>query len=116
MADHLTDGAVGEAVAALALVDHHVHQALGGGLSREGFEEQISESDRGAPAGTTQFDSQVGFAIRRWCAPVRRSARCSSPPTRPARPNCTTWARCCGAGPPPPCLAAGPTPATGAPP
>ena len=70
MADHLTDGAVGEAVAALALVDHHVHQALGGDLSREGFEEQITESDRGTPAGTTQFDSQVGFAIRRWCAPV----------------------------------------------
>jgi predicted TIM-barrel fold metal-dependent hydrolase len=64
------DGAVGEAVAALALVDHHVHQALGGSLSREGFEDQITESDRLPPAGTTQFDSQLGFAVRRWCAPV----------------------------------------------
>jgi predicted TIM-barrel fold metal-dependent hydrolase len=70
MADRRTGGAVGEAVAALPLVDHHVHQALGGDLSRDGFEEQITESDRRAPAGTTQFDSQVGFAVRRWCAPV----------------------------------------------
>jgi predicted TIM-barrel fold metal-dependent hydrolase len=67
MADH---GAVGAAVAAVALVDHHVHQALGGDVPRAGFEEQITESDRAAPPGTTQFDSQLGFAIRRWCAPV----------------------------------------------
>jgi len=69
MAEQCADGAVGEAVAALALVDHHVHQALGGALSRDGFEDQITESDRRAPAGTTPFDSQVGFAVRRWCAP-----------------------------------------------
>src|SRR5205814_2205058 len=67
MADH---GAVGEAVGAIALVDHHVHQALGGQVPRAAFEEQITESDRPAPPGTTQFDSQLGFAIRRWCAPV----------------------------------------------
>ncbi len=67
MADH---GAVGEAVGALALVDHHVHQALGSDVPRAAFEEQITESDRPAPPGTTQFDSQLGFAIRRWCAPV----------------------------------------------
>jgi hypothetical protein len=70
MAEQRADGAVGEAVAALALVDHHVHQALGGGLFRDEFEDQITESDRRPPAGTTQFDSQLGFAIRRWCAPV----------------------------------------------
>ncbi len=70
MAEQRAGGAVGGAVAALALVDHHVHQALGGALSRNGFEDQITESDRRAPAGTTPFDSQVGFAIRRWCAPV----------------------------------------------
>jgi hypothetical protein len=70
MAEQRAGGAVGEAVAALALVDHHVHQALGGDLSRDGFEGRITESDRRAPAGTTQFDSQLGFAVRRWCAPV----------------------------------------------
>src|SRR5579863_5013121 len=61
---------LGAAVGALALVDHHVHQALGGDVPRAAFEEQITESDRPAPPGTTQFDSQLGFAIRRWCAPV----------------------------------------------
>jgi uncharacterized protein len=61
---------LGEAVAALALVDHHVHQALGSDVPRAAFEQQITESDRPAPPGTTQFDSQLGFAIRRWCAPV----------------------------------------------
>ena len=61
---------LGEAVAALALVDHHVHQALGSDVPRAAFEQQITESDRPAPRGTTQFDSQLGFAIRRWCAPV----------------------------------------------
>ncbi len=39
-------------------------------MPRAAFEEQITESDRPAPPGTTQFDSQLGFAIRRWCAPV----------------------------------------------
>ncbi len=67
MADH---AAVGEAVTALALVDHHVHQAVGGEVPRAWFEELITESDRVAPTGTTQFDSQLGFAIRRWCGPV----------------------------------------------
>jgi uncharacterized protein len=76
MADH---AAVGEAVGALALVDHHVHQALGSDVPRAAFEEQITESDRPAPRGTTQFDSQLGFAIRRWCAPVL-----GLPPSAPA--------------------------------
>ena len=61
---------VGEAVATLALVDHHVHQALGSDVPPAAFEQQITESDRPAPPGTTQFDSQLGFAIRRWCAPA----------------------------------------------
>jgi len=50
MADH---GAVGEAVSTLALVDHHVHQALGSDVPRTAFEEQITESDRPPPPGTT---------------------------------------------------------------
>ena len=41
-------GAVGAAVATLALVDHHVHQALGGDIPRGGFEQQITESDQNA--------------------------------------------------------------------
>jgi len=86
-------GAVGAAVADVALVDHRVHQALGGDVPRAGFEEQITESDRAAPPDTTHFDSQLGFAIRRWCAPVlglEPSAPARSP--RPTRTCTWTWA------------------------
>ena len=62
--------ALADTVAALALVDHHAHPVLGGNLSRTVFEELITESDRAAPAGTTWFDSQLGIALQRWCAPV----------------------------------------------
>lgn len=58
------------ALEGLALVDHHVHGPLSGDLTRSEFEGAISESDRPAPAGTTSFDSALGFAVRRWCAPV----------------------------------------------
>lgn len=52
------------------LVDHHVHGALKNDVSQMEFETLITESDREIPAWMSQFDSQVGFAIRRWCAPV----------------------------------------------
>ncbi|WP_214104304.1 amidohydrolase family protein [Acrocarpospora catenulata] len=55
---------------ALPLVDHHVHGAATVPLDRTAFETLITESDRPIPAFMTQFDSQLGFAIRRWCAPV----------------------------------------------
>jgi uncharacterized protein len=58
------------AIGGLALTDHHVHQALGRDLSRTEFEQLITEAGIPPPAGTTQFDSQAGFAIRRWCAPL----------------------------------------------
>jgi predicted TIM-barrel fold metal-dependent hydrolase len=60
------DAAIGE----LSLIDHHVHQALAGDLTSNDFEQLITEGDVPAAPGTTQFDSQVGFAIRRWCAPL----------------------------------------------
>ncbi|MBF8185081.1 amidohydrolase family protein [Nonomuraea sp. K274] len=58
------------AVEELPLVDHHVHGATGRDLSRTAFEELITESDRPVPPWMTQFDSQVGYAILRHCAPV----------------------------------------------
>ena len=58
------------AVGAVALVDHHVHPALATELSLDELDELITESDRPAPPGVTRFDSQLGVAIRRWCAPV----------------------------------------------
>jgi predicted TIM-barrel fold metal-dependent hydrolase len=62
-------GPVAEAVGSLPLVDHHVHGALRSAVDRPTFESMITEGPRPTSAGT-QFDSQVGFAIRRWCAPV----------------------------------------------
>lgn len=54
----------------LALVDHHVHGAARSDLDLAGFEAGLSESTWPAPVGTTGLDSQLGFAVRRWCAPV----------------------------------------------
>ncbi|HEY2509083.1 MAG TPA: amidohydrolase family protein [Streptosporangiaceae bacterium] len=52
------------------LIDHHVHGVVTAELDRPGFEQLLTESPWAAPAGTTMFDSQLGFAVRRWCAPV----------------------------------------------
>jgi predicted TIM-barrel fold metal-dependent hydrolase len=57
-------------IADLPLIDHHVHGALRGEVDRPALESMLTESDRPIPPWMTQFDSQVGFAIRRWCAPV----------------------------------------------
>ncbi|MEU6711434.1 amidohydrolase family protein [Nonomuraea sp. NPDC046802] len=59
-----------EAIEELPLVDHHVHGALRGDVDRAGLELMLTESDRPIPSWMTQFDSQIGFAVRRWCAPV----------------------------------------------
>jgi predicted TIM-barrel fold metal-dependent hydrolase len=59
-----------EALDALSLVDHHVHGVARGELDRAALEAMITESFDPAASGTTWFDSPVGFAIRRHCAPV----------------------------------------------
>jgi predicted TIM-barrel fold metal-dependent hydrolase len=68
-----------EAVNALPLIDHHVHGAFRVSLNRVAFERSITESDRGLAAATTSFDSQLGFAILRWCAPMLELTPHSSP-------------------------------------
>jgi hypothetical protein len=68
--DPAAPGSLESGVGALALVDHHVHPALAAETGTAEFEQLITESDRPLPAGLTQFDSQLGVAIRRWCAPV----------------------------------------------
>ncbi len=50
----------------LELVDHHCHGVLRRDLDRPSFEALLTEA--GAAEGV--FDSQIGFAVRRWCAPV----------------------------------------------
>jgi hypothetical protein len=49
------------------LVDHHCHSVVRDDLDRAAFEELLTESDR--PDGRA-FESPVGSAVRRWCAPV----------------------------------------------
>lgn len=54
----------------LPLVDHHCHGIVAGDLDRDAFEDLINEGfDLPAP-GTSHFDTPVGLAVRRWCAPV----------------------------------------------
>lgn len=54
----------------ISLIDHHVHGPLREHVNRAEFELLITESDRPVPSWMTQFDSQLGFAVRRHCAPV----------------------------------------------
>jgi len=53
-----------------SLVDHHCHGLVTDDVDRRGFEALMNEADGPAPLGTTLFDSMLGLAIRRWCAPV----------------------------------------------
>ncbi|MGY6019436.1 amidohydrolase family protein [Streptomyces spinosirectus] len=61
-------GAVREALDALPLVDHHCHGLVTAELPRNAFEELITEG-RAWP-GISSFDSPVGVALRRHCAPL----------------------------------------------
>ncbi|MEV5753635.1 amidohydrolase family protein [Actinoallomurus sp. NPDC052308] len=54
---------------AMPLVDQHCHGVRRDDLDRSAFERLITEGGP-SPAGTTHFDSPVGLAVRRWCAPV----------------------------------------------
>ena len=55
-------------VAALRLVDHHCHSVLGGELDAARFGALLTEAPAPAP-GADAFDSAVGLAVRRECAP-----------------------------------------------
>jgi predicted TIM-barrel fold metal-dependent hydrolase len=53
------------------VVDHHVHSVFDHPVDRAAFEAAINEaSPAPIPSFMTQFDSQLGLAIRRWCAPL----------------------------------------------
>ncbi|MGW1891818.1 amidohydrolase family protein [Streptomyces sp. NPDC002004] len=52
------------------LVDHHCHGVLLGDLGLGSFESYLTEAAAPAAAGTTFFDTQTGFAVRRWCPPL----------------------------------------------
>jgi predicted TIM-barrel fold metal-dependent hydrolase len=57
-------------VEGLRLIDHHCHGVVKTDLDAAGFEHLITESIDPPPAGTSRFDSPLGLAVRRWCAPV----------------------------------------------
>ncbi|MGK5691656.1 amidohydrolase family protein [Streptomyces sp. URMC 128] len=61
-------GAVREALDALSLIDHHCHGTVAADLDREAFEPFLTEGD--AWPGVSPFDSPVGVAVRRHCAPL----------------------------------------------
>jgi uncharacterized protein len=54
----------------LALVDHHVHGVVTAEPDRADIESMLTEAVAPGPPGTTAFDTQLGFAVRRWCAPL----------------------------------------------
>jgi predicted TIM-barrel fold metal-dependent hydrolase len=52
------------------LVDHHCHGVLRHPTAPAEFAAHLSESDRPPATGTSFFDTQAGFAVRRWCPPL----------------------------------------------
>lgn len=63
-------GPVSEFLSTLGLVDHHVHGVVRKNPSRESFTNMITESDRTPHSLNEALNTQVGFAVRRWCAPL----------------------------------------------
>jgi uncharacterized protein len=54
----------------LALIDHHVHGVMLAELDGETIESMLTEGSAPGPPGTSAWDAQLGFAVRRWCGPV----------------------------------------------
>jgi uncharacterized protein len=54
----------------LALIDHHCHGVMSNDLDFAGIEALLSEGSAAPPPGTSAFDSQLGFAVRRRCGPL----------------------------------------------
>ncbi|MFD5420854.1 amidohydrolase [Streptomyces sp. NPDC127069] len=52
------------------MVDQHCHGVLRTELGLATFEAQLVHSAGPPAAGTTFFDTQTGFAVRRWCPPL----------------------------------------------
>ena len=54
----------------MLVVDHHCHGVLRRDVNRAEFEGMLTEAEEAGPLSPTLFDSQIGFALRRWCSPV----------------------------------------------
>ncbi|MEU0282857.1 amidohydrolase [Streptomyces sp. NPDC088147] len=53
-----------------SLVDQYCHGVLRTELGLATFEAQLGGTARAPAPGTTFFDTQTGFAVRRWCPPL----------------------------------------------
>jgi hypothetical protein len=51
-------------------VDQHCHSVVSGHLDDRAFSSLLTESDRPPAPATSTWDSQLGFAVRRFCAPL----------------------------------------------
>lgn len=58
------------ALDAINLVDHHAHSIFAAAGDREHFESGLTEASAAPAPGRTRFDSQLGFAVRQFCAPA----------------------------------------------
>jgi hypothetical protein len=54
----------------IGLVDHHTHSIVGGPIARADYLFMLDESDKPEAAELAGLETQVGFAVRRWCAPL----------------------------------------------
>ncbi|MDI5982035.1 amidohydrolase, partial [Amycolatopsis magusensis] len=52
------------------LVDHHYHGMIRREADRHAFESLLTEAPAPSALGGSLFDSRIGLAVRRWCAPV----------------------------------------------
>lgn len=59
-----------EAIDGMPLVDHHVHGLLRDPLDERDLLDALTQAEHAAADPATAFDGQVGFAIRRICAPA----------------------------------------------
>ncbi|MBT0769101.1 hypothetical protein KIH74_09235 [Kineosporia sp. J2-2] len=58
------------AIDRIRLVDHHVHSVVVDNLTEDELELALTEPYAPPARPATVFDSQLGFAVRNWCAPV----------------------------------------------
>ena len=58
-----------ELLGRIGLVDHHTHSIVGGAITRTDYLFMLDESDKPEASDLAGLETQVGFAVRRWCAP-----------------------------------------------
>ncbi|GAA4868832.1 amidohydrolase family protein [Kitasatospora terrestris] len=52
------------------MIDQHCHSVLAGDLDDAAFAALLTESDLPPAPGTSRWESSIGLAVRRWCAPA----------------------------------------------